>query len=68
MGEGVLPRQFEDADIVAAPFWTMPLLEWSTESPEASKSGVVLLVQEVLPQPQAALLLARVHEVLGLAG
>jgi hypothetical protein len=66
MGEEVLPRRLGDEDITAAPFWTMCLLEWSTESPEASKSGVALLVQEVLPQPQAALLLAPVHEVRGL--
>ena len=66
MGEEVLPRPFEDEDIAAALFWPMCLLEWSTESPEASKSGVTLLVHEVLPQPQAALPLARVHGVRGL--
>jgi hypothetical protein len=66
MDEEVPPRPLEDEDITAALFWTMCLLEWSTESPEASKSGVVLLVQEVLPQPQVALPLVRVHEVRGL--
>jgi hypothetical protein len=66
MGEAVLPRRLGDEDTTAAPFWTMCLLEWSTELPVASKSGVALLVQEVLPQPQAALLLARAHEVRGL--
>jgi len=51
MDEEVPLRLLEDEDTTAALFWTMCLLEWSTESPEASKSGVVLLVQEVLPQP-----------------
>jgi hypothetical protein len=62
MGEEVFPRPLEDWDIAAAPFWTMSLLEWS---PEASKSGVALLIQDVPPQPPA-LPLARVHEVRGL--
>jgi hypothetical protein len=66
MAEEVLPRQVEDEDIIAVPFWTMCPLAWSTESPEELKSGVALLVQEVLPRPQAALLLARAHEVRGL--
>ena len=66
MGETVLPRRLEDEDITAVPFWTMCLLEWSTESPEELKSGVALLVQEVRPQPQAALLLVRAHEARGL--
>jgi hypothetical protein len=65
MAEEVLPRQLEDEDITAAPFWTMCPLAWSTESPEELKSGVALLVQEVLPQPQAAPLLARAQEVRG---
>ncbi len=66
MGEEVLPRRLEVEDITAVPFWTMCLLESSTESQEELKSGVALLVQEVLPQPQAALLLARAHAVRGL--
>jgi len=66
MCEEVLPRRLEDEDITAVPFWTMCLLEWSTESPEELKSGVPLLVQEVLQQPQAALLLARAREGCGL--
>ena len=66
MGEAVLPRRLEDEDIAAVPFCTKCLLEWSTESPEELKSGVALLVQEVLPQPQAALLLAHAHGVRGL--
>ena len=51
MDEEALLRPLEDEDIAAALFWTTCLLEWSTESPEASKNGVVLLVREVLPQP-----------------
>jgi len=66
MGEEVLQRQLEVEDTTAVPFWTMCLPEWSTESQEELKSGVALLVQGVLPQPQAALLLARAHGVRGL--
>ena len=66
MGEAVLPRRLEVEDITAVPFWTKYLLEWSTESQEELKSGVALLVQGVLPQPQAALLLARAHAARGL--
>jgi len=66
MGEEVLRRQLEVEDTTAVPFWTMCLPEWSTESQEELKSGVAPLVQGVLPQPQAAFLLARAHGVHGL--
>jgi len=66
MGEEVLRRQLEVEDTTAVPFWTMCLPEWSTESQEELKSGVALLVQGVLPQPRATLLLARAHGVRGL--
>jgi hypothetical protein len=64
-GSPPAPARGEDEDITAAPFWTMCPLVWSTESPEELKSGVALLVQEVLPQRQAALLPARAQEVRG---
>ena len=67
MAEAVLPRLLEDEGIAGVPFWTTLLLGWSTESPEELKSAVALLVQEVLPQSQAAILLARVHGVRELA-
>ena len=66
MDEEVLRRRLEVEDTTAVPFWTMCLPEWSTESQEELKSGVALLVQGVLPQPQAALLLVRAHAVHGL--
>ena len=66
MGEEVLPPRFEDEDITAAPFSTIYLLVWSTESPKQLESVVVLLDQEARPQPRAALLPARAREVRGL--
>ena len=66
MGEAVLPRRLEVEDITAVLFWTMCLLEWSTESQEELKNGVAPLLQGVLPQRQAALLLARARAARGL--
>jgi hypothetical protein len=63
MGEEALRRRLEVEDTTAVPFETMCLPEWSKESQEELKSEVALLVQGVLPPPQAALPLARAHAV-----
>ena len=63
MGEEVPRLGLEVEDTTAVPFETMCLPEWSKESQEELKSEVALLVHEVLPQPQAALPLARAHAV-----